>query len=133
MAVNGLDHINIQTRNLADTVRFFADVLDLTPGDPPRGLDPARIQWMFDGSGRALFHLSTAGSLQAGDASGGEDTGALHHVALDCSGHAAMIERLEKLGIVYRTTAVPSIDLKQVFIHEPNGVLLELNFRNGQH
>ena len=133
MAVNGLDHVNIQTRTLAETVRFFADVLDLTPGNPPPGLDPARIQWMHDGSGRALFHLSTAGSLQASDASGGKDTGALHHVALDCSGHTAMIERLEKLGIAFRTTDVPSIDLKQVFIHEPNGVLLELNFRSGQH
>ena len=137
MAVNGLDHINIQTRSLAETVRFFADVLDLTPGDPPAGLDPARIQWMFDAAGRPLFHLSTPGSLLTGDAASGvahsEGTGALHHVALDCSGHAAMIERLDRLGIAYRTTAVPSIDLKQVFIHEPNGVLLELNFRSGQH
>lgn len=46
MTVNGFDHVNIQTRDLAGTVRFFADVLDLTPGNPPPGLDPARIQWM---------------------------------------------------------------------------------------
>ena len=134
MAVNGLDHINIQTRTLAETVRFFADVLDLTPGDPPNGLDPARIQWMFDGTGRALFHLSTPGSQATGDAAAtGKDTGALHHIALDCSGHGAMIERLDRLRVAYRCTEVPSIDLKQVFIHEPNGVLLELNFRSGQH
>ena len=129
MTVNALDHINIQTVALADTVRFFADVLDLRAGDPPPGLDPARIQWMFDGAGRALFHLSTAGSLQAGEASGGEGTGALHHVALDCSGHAGMIERLDALSLPYRCNDVASIGLKQVFVTEPNGVLLELNFR----
>ena len=133
MAVNGLDHINIQTRALADTVRFFADVLDLAPGNPPPGLDPARIQWMFDGSGRPLFHLSTPGSLLSTGESEGPGTGALHHVALDCSGYGAMIERLESLGIAYRSVELPSVDLKQVFVHEPNGVLLELNFRSGQH
>ena len=130
MTVNALDHINIQTVALADTVRFFADVLDLRAGDPPPGLDPARIQWMFDGAGRALFHLSTSGSLLGG--TGGEigrDTGALHHVALDCSGHAGMIERLDALSLPYRCNDVASIGLKQVFVTEPNGVLLELNFR----
>ncbi len=129
MTVNGLDHVNIQTRALAETVRFFADVLDLRAGDPPPGLDPSRIQWMFDDTGRALFHLSTPGSIDAGGGAIGRDTGALHHVALDCSGHGAMIARLDRLGLPYRCTDVPAISLKQVFVHEPNGVLLELNFR----
>ncbi len=131
MTVNGLDHVNIQTRSLAATVRFFADVLDLRAGDPPPGLDPARIQWMFDGAGRALFHLSTPGSLlgEAGAAIG-RDTGALHHIALDCSGHPDMIARLDRLGLPYRCSDVPSIGLRQVFVTEPNGVLLELNFRD---
>lgn len=130
MTVNGLDHVNIQTRSLADTVRFFADVLDLRAGDPPPGLDPARIQWMFERSGRALFHLSTPGSLLGGaEGAISRDTGALHHVALDCSGHGEMIERLDRLGLPYRCNDVASIGLRQVFVTEPNGVLLELNYR----
>ena len=43
-----LDHINIQTVKLAETVAFSRDVLDLTAGDPTPPLDPAEVQWMFD-------------------------------------------------------------------------------------
>ncbi len=134
MFVNGLDHINIRTAALAETVRFFADVLDLKAGDPPAGLDPARIQWMFDGSGRALFHLSTAGSVDAGDdgAASGHGTGAVHHVALDCRDYAAMIARLDRLGVPYRCLDVLAGGIRQVFVRDPNDVLLELNFRGRQ-
>ena len=50
-------------------------------------------------------------------------------MALDCSGHEAFMERLEAHGIEYRLNDIPSISLKQLFFTEPNGVLLELNFR----
>jgi catechol 2,3-dioxygenase-like lactoylglutathione lyase family enzyme len=36
-----LDHINIQTMKLAETVAFYRDVLELRAGDPPPPLDPA--------------------------------------------------------------------------------------------
>ena len=86
---------------------------------------------MFDGSGRALFHLSTAGSVNAGDdgAASGQGTGAVHHVALDCRDHAAMIARLDRLGVPYRCLELPATGIKQVFVRDPNDVLLELNFR----
>lgn len=73
--------------------------------------------------------------LPDGDAgaAAGRRTGALHHVALDCSGHAATIERLDNLGIAFRSNDLPAIALRQVFVTDPNGVLLELNFRDGQH
>jgi catechol 2,3-dioxygenase-like lactoylglutathione lyase family enzyme len=132
--VNRLDHINVQTRELAATVRFYADVLDLEARNPPPPLDPAEVQWMHDSEERAIFHLSTPGSLNAvDDVNIGADTGAVHHVALDCSGHDAMVDRLETLGVAHRLNHVLAIDLKQIFVRDPNGVLLELNYRTGQH
>jgi catechol 2,3-dioxygenase-like lactoylglutathione lyase family enzyme len=132
--VNRLDHINVQTRELAATVRFYADVLDLEARNPPPPLDPAEVQWMYDSGDRAIFHLSTPGSLNAvDDVNIGADTGAVHHVALDCSGHDAMVDRLETLGVAHRLNHVLAIDLKQIFVRDPNGVLLELNYRTGQH
>jgi catechol 2,3-dioxygenase-like lactoylglutathione lyase family enzyme len=134
MKVNRLDHINIQTRRLGETVRFYADILDLRADDPPPPLDPAEVQWMFDDDGRAIFHLSTPGSLNAvEDVNIGADTGAVHHVALDCTGHDDMVARLERLGVEHRLNHVRAIDLKQIFVRDPNGVLLELNYRAGQH
>jgi len=134
MRVNRLDHVNIQTKRLTETVRFYADVLDLRADDPPPPLDPAEVQWMFDGDGRAIFHLSTPGSLNAiEDINIGTDTGAVHHVALDCTGHDEMVDRLDRLGVDHRLNHVQAIDLKQIFVRDPNGVLLELNYRKGQH
>ena len=100
MRVNGLDHINIQTVRLSQTARFYADVLGLKEGDPPANLDPCKVRWMFDGTERAIFHLSTPGSLLEEDEtepSNAASTGAVHHVALDCTGYASMAARLQPL------------------------------------
>ncbi|HWL48039.1 MAG TPA: VOC family protein [Sphingomonadaceae bacterium] len=127
----GLDHVNLQTTDLAGSVAFYRDVIGLAVGDPP-GLDPARVQWMHDEQGHAIIHLSTAGSL-LGEAAGarGHDTGAVHHVALDCRGHDAMVELLKAQGYPFRQNHVVEIDLRQIFVEDPNGVLLELNYRSG--
>ena len=129
-----LDHINIQTVKLAETVAFYRDVLELRAGDPPPPLDPAEVQWMFDPEGSPIFHLSTPGALNAiGDVNSGTDTGAVHHVALSCSGHDAMRGKLERMGLHHRLNHVVAIDLRQIFVRDPNGVLLELNYRKGNH
>jgi len=129
-----LDHINIQTVKLGETVAFYRDVLELRAGDPPPPLDPELVQWMFDPEGRAIFHLSSPGSLNAiGDINIGEDTGAVHHVALACEGHDPMIAKLDRLGLEHRENHVVAIDLKQIFVRDPNGVLLELNYHKGNH
>jgi catechol 2,3-dioxygenase-like lactoylglutathione lyase family enzyme len=129
-----LDHVNIQTRKLGETVAFYRDVLDLEARDPPPPLDPAFVQWMYDPEGRAIFHLSGPGALVAiDDVNVGEDTGAVHHVALACKGHDAMIEKLDRMGLPHRENHVVAIDLKQIFVRDPNGVLLELNYHKGNH
>ena len=130
MRVNALYHINIQTLDLFATVNFYEDVLGLEARDPPPPLDPERVRWMHDGEGRAIFHITTPGSI-LGDGKTPEikrETGPLHHVALSCTGHDAMAARLASLGLEHRLNHVSAIDLKQIFVRDPNGVLLELNF-----
>lgn len=128
--VKALDHVNIQTTELGATARFFADVLDLVPGEPVPGAGTERVVWMRDDLGRSLVHLTLPGATFADDARPARaDTGALHHVAFECEGHAAMLARLERLGHAYRCRDIAAIGLRQVFVAEPNGTLLELNFR----
>jgi catechol 2,3-dioxygenase-like lactoylglutathione lyase family enzyme len=127
-----LDHVNIQTTKLAETVAFYADVIGLEVRDPPE-LDPRLVQWMHDEAGKAILHISTVGSLLGeGAADFGADTGAVHHVALDCAGHDAMVAKLDRLGLAYRLNHVKTIDLRQIFVRDPNGVLLELNYLAGR-
>lgn len=129
-----LDHVNIQTRKLAETVAFYRDVLDLEARNPPPPLNPVLVQWMYDPEGRAIFHLSGPGALVAiDDVNIGEDTGAVHHVALACRGHDAMVAKLDRMGLDHRENHVVAIDLRQIFVRDPNGVLLELNYHKGNH
>ena len=123
-----LDHINIQATRLDETVAFYRDLLGLEAIDPPPPLDPAKVQWMKNDDGAAIFHISTAGSI--GSTSHGEGTGPVHHVALDCVDPEAMITRLDTRGIAHRDNYVAAIKLTQIFVEDPNGVLLELNFRD---
>ncbi|HWW63774.1 MAG TPA: VOC family protein [Sphingomonadaceae bacterium] len=127
----GLDHVNLETTDLSGSVAFYRDVIGLEVRDPP-GLDPARVQWMHDERGHAIIHLSTAGSLLGEKGhERGRETGAVHHVALDCTGHDAMVELLKAQGFAFRQNHVTEIDLRQIFVEDPNGVLLELNYRSG--
>lgn len=131
MKLNALDHVNIITDDLAGTTRFFVSLFDLDVRNGPEPLPPEHVQWLYDDSGRAIFHINSKDMQQAyrRETRSGPTTGAIHHVALDCTDHKAFIARLEAHGIDYRLNDIPSISLKQLFFSEPNGVLLELNFR----
>lgn len=124
-----LDHINIQTKHLTESVAFYRDVIGLEARDLP-GFDSALVQWMHDERGNPILHLGAMDSLFGeAVAPARADTGALHHVALECTGHDAMVALLEAKGLSYRSNHVPAIDLRQIFVRDPNGVLLELNYR----
>ncbi len=48
--------------------------------------------------------------------------------ALNATGLPAMRKRLEKLGIPFRDAVFPDYDLHQVFLRDPDGVKIELNY-----
>ena len=94
-------------------------------------LPPQAVQWMYDADGRALFHITTPQFRNIYPIPGPavSPTGALNHVALDCSDFDDMIARLDRMGAQYRASGIDSVRLKQIFIADPNQVMLELNFR----
>jgi catechol 2,3-dioxygenase-like lactoylglutathione lyase family enzyme len=133
MHVNHLDHVNIVTHDLPGTARFYVDLFDLEARNGPPPSRPDKVQWIYDGAGRAILHLNAVGALQVfeRDAQPGPTTGAVHHVALNCEGFADMEDRLKSRALDYQVNDVSSIGLKQIFLTDPNGVLLELNFFQG--
>jgi catechol 2,3-dioxygenase-like lactoylglutathione lyase family enzyme len=133
MIVERLDHVNIITNRLAETARFYAELLDLEERDGPPPLMPKQVRWMYDSNGQAILHLNSVDCPRAFDrkVAPGAETGAIHHVALRCANFAEVQARLEARGAEYRVNDVPSIGLKQIFTADPNNVLLELNFFAG--
>ena len=130
MRVNRLDHVNIITDQLDATADFYAALLGLERRNAPPPLTPQNAQWMYDSAGLAIIHINSVDCPRTFDRAvhPGDETGAIHHVALNCTGIAECLKRIEALGRPFQTNRVDAIGLTQVFTTDPNNVLRELNF-----
>lgn len=127
-----LDHFLVYANDLEASKNFYSEVLGFEVGHrPPFTFDG---YWLYLG-GKAVVHLATAeASAEMTDYLGersphsGEDTGAVDHIAFRGENFTAFKERLDTLGITYRYKLVPAFNIHQLFIKDPDGVTLELNF-----
>ncbi|HZZ90898.1 MAG TPA: VOC family protein, partial [Caulobacteraceae bacterium] len=51
------------------------------------------------------------------------------HFALRIDDFDAAIARLDAAGVKYRAIDIPDTPIRQVFLRDPNGVNIELNYR----
>ena len=129
MRVNALDHVNIIVADLDATARYYGELFGLERRDAPPPLTRVNAQWMYDAAGRAVIHINSLDCPRTYDRTVGVgSTGALHHVALNCTGYDEMIMRLHAHGRDHQVNEVRAAGLRQIFTLDPNGVLLELNF-----
>ena len=122
MSVGVLDHFNIRTRQLAETVRFYEDVMGLEKGPRPNFAFPGA--WMYS-EGKAVVHIV---DISKTDEAQKPDSGVVHHVAFASQGFAGMKLRLKSKGMEFDSRQVPGGDLWQIFVNDPNGVMIELNY-----
>ena len=122
MSVGVLDHFNIRTRNLGDTVRFYEDILGLEKGPRPNFAFPGA--WMYS-EGKAVVHLV---DISKTDEAQKPDSGVVHHVAFASTGFDGMKKRLQSKGMDFDSRQVPGGVLWQIFVNDPNGVMIELNY-----
>lgn len=125
MFVSGIDHINIAgSRELIARCRtFYVELLGLTDGSRP----PFRSRgfWLYAGE-HPIVHLSER-DIHDVDA----PANPFNHFALSCRGVEAAIERLQRHGIAFSIDRVPDSHRVQLFLHDPAGIGVELNFPNG--
>lgn len=140
MFIERLDHVSIRTADVARSVDFYARALGLAPGARPPFDFPGA--WLYrtlaDGTptGTAIVHIigSAAGPAGALAAYLGErpeqgpGTGAFDHVALAATAIGPVRARLEAAGIAFRERRVPVMNIRQIFVEDPDGVTIELNF-----
>jgi catechol 2,3-dioxygenase-like lactoylglutathione lyase family enzyme len=122
MSVGMLDHFNIRTRQLEATVRFYQDILGLQNGDRPNFSFPGA--WMYS-DGRPVVHLV---DISPTDEQQKPDSGVVHHVAFASRDFNGMKARLQSKGMAFDTRQVPGGELWQIFVRDPNGVMIELNY-----
>ncbi len=125
MPLQDLNHFLVITRDLEETRDFYEQVLALRVGERPPFRFPG--YWLYLGE-QAVVHLAGPERAEPGAAAEAGDTGALDHIAFAASDLEGMLRHLEAHGVPVRRRTVPAAGLQQLFIRDPNGVQIELNF-----
>ena len=132
MPIRELNHFFVRAGDLEATRQFYTDVLGFEV--MPRPDFPFPGYWMgvngaiqvhvgpSDIPNRQSYYLGTAD-----DAADGQ-TGVIDHVAFLADEPGVFIERFRARGIEFRPRHLPDSNLYQLFIRDPNGVVIELNF-----
>jgi catechol 2,3-dioxygenase-like lactoylglutathione lyase family enzyme len=133
MPLSHLEHFLVQSADLEATKDWYVRVLGLREGPHPDFGVP--VYWLYIGE-RDVLHLTEGGTKvsdnrkrylgQESEATHG--SGVVDHVAFRATGLAEMIAHLQRLGISFKERQVDAQGLYQLFLFDPNGVKIELNF-----
>ena len=137
MPITKLAHYSIRTTDLEKSSRFYQRVLGFTTGYRPPFDFPG--VWLYKGDDQNDFGTVHIIGIDPNNAAGltaylgdkplqNEGTGTVDHIAFLATGVEAMWRTLAAEQIAWRDRTVPSLGLHQIFIEDPSGVTIELNF-----
>ena len=121
MALKGLDHYTILAADPAATRDFYVDVLGLAEGPRPPFDFPGH--WLYC-EGHPVVHLvggERASAVNSGSA-------AVDHIAFTATDIDATRAHLRACAIDFEEREVPGLGQIQLFLRDPNGIRIELNF-----
>lgn len=137
MPLSHLEHFLIQTADINATRDWYVNVLGFREGPHPDFKFP--VVWLYLGE-KDVVHLTQGGKNvsenrkaylgQQSDATSG--SGVVDHVAFRCTGLREMMEHLQGRKVEFRRRMVSDQGLFQLFLLDPNGVKVELNFSNAE-
>ena len=123
MPITRMDHFNIITDDLAATLAFYEEHLNLRPGARPPFRFPGA--WLYADGGRGkdpILHVVA-----------GKDRkllvkGVIDHMAFYGTGLAATVAKLKAKGVAYELRRLPEYGTWQLFFHDPNNAKVEIDF-----
>lgn len=132
MALTRMEHFLVMTHDVDGTRDFYRDVLGLAEGPRP---DLGFLgHWLYL-DGVACIHIAdwttyTAHSQRLGIpvTQPAPGTGPLDHIAFTGDDYEAQVERLRRHRLAFHPHDSPEIGLRQIFLEDPNGLKLELNY-----
>jgi catechol 2,3-dioxygenase-like lactoylglutathione lyase family enzyme len=132
MTIKRLDHYFIYSQNLEKTAEFYSNILGLESGPRPDFDFPG--DWFYL-DGQPVVHAGTDGFTGGYPESGVKDksslengTGRLDHIAFRADNIKKFMDRFTKAKIDFHTQQVKSFNLTQLFVKDPDGLTIELNF-----
>jgi catechol 2,3-dioxygenase-like lactoylglutathione lyase family enzyme len=133
MPLTKLDHYLVQTDDIEKTAAWYAEALGMERGFTPDFKFP--VAWMYIGDS-PVVHITQGGEnvsenrmaylgQQSTETHG---SGAVDHIAFHATGLRDMMARLRERGEDFKERQVDDAGLYQLFLFDPNGVKIELNF-----
>lgn len=119
-----IDHVTLRTHDLRGTRDFMMRVFDLEDGRRPTEISGIAGHWLYS-DGLPLVHIIEArghGLLRAAEF--------IDHAGFRMGDYDMFKAKLEHLGVAYRTTEIPSLNERRIFLRTPGGILLETVFPN---
>ena len=137
MPLHHLQHFLIQTEDLEKTKDWYVDVLGMRVGPHPDFKFP--VYWLYLGDADVL-HLTQGGANVSENrlkylgqqSTAAIGSGVVDHVAFCATGLPALIEHLKNKGVDFKERRVNNQGLYQLFLLDPNGVKVELNFESAE-
>jgi catechol 2,3-dioxygenase-like lactoylglutathione lyase family enzyme len=118
-----MNHFTILCDDVEATVAFYGDLLGLTAGPRPPLTFPGA--WLYAG-GQPILHIvggRPRAELRAG---------VIDHMAFSATGLTATLAKLDARGIAHDCRRQVGAGTWQVFLHDPNGARVELDFDAGE-
>jgi len=132
MPLTELNHYFVRANDLERTKDFYVDVLGFEVMQRPPFPFPGywlgingKIQVHMGPSGipnQEMYYLGTPKDAASGN------SGVVDHIAFLADGPEKFVRHFKQRGVSFRPRSLPESELFQLFIKDPNGLTIELNF-----
>ena len=119
MSIEKLEHATIRVHDLEDSIRFYTEVLGLRNGARPPLSFPGA--WLYAGD-VPVVHLVAERAFDAAAEN------AVDHIGFVGTDPDRTLAQLRAHSVDFETRKVPLLGRLQVFLVDPNGVRIEVNF-----
>ena len=132
MPLTELNHYFVRANDLEKSRRFYCDVLGFE--EMPRPDFPFPGHWLGVG-GKVQVHMGQHGIpnsnlyyLGTTARAATDNTGVVDHIAFLATQPEAFAARFDAIGLTAHRRYLPEFHLFQMFVKDPNGLTIELNF-----
>ena len=126
MPLTDLHHVALRTKDLTASEHFYTEVLGMEKVDRPDFDFPGAWLQM----GETMFHLMAGYAALGPDGEISRGSGAVDHLAIQARGFDEMREKFEFSGVEYKENNIQDFGIWQLFVNDPDGVIIELNFQS---
>ena len=138
MPISHIEHFLVASDDIDATRDWYARVLGMKSGPHPDFGFP--VHWMYLGEvdivhiGPSAKNANEIQKKYIGRTSqdAGAGTGALDHIAFRATGLRQMLQHLRAENVQFSQRRANGQALFQLFLYDPNGVKIELNFANAE-